>query len=109
MTPTKGYTDWPVTIALPFEHRCKDCVEYDPQFNITREAKWREMISDFLHGETIRSKRVIKSKPNFCFKHTKQVHPLAKEPCFEWCGSHEEWYPEIEATIIDGKLKVIFQ
>lgn len=105
----KGYTPWKIEIDLPFEHYCKGCVEFDPHFNILRDATLREKIGDFFYSHPIREKRVIESRPNWCSKHKKQVDPAAKEPCFIWTGSHEAWMPKITATIVDGKLKVVFK
>lgn len=104
----KGYTEVPITIDLPFEHSCKDCLEFAHHCDIVRDATKRELIGDFFGRVQIRQKRLIKSRPNWCMKHKKQVDPEAKEPCFIWTGSHEAWMPKITATIVDGKVKVVF-
>jgi len=102
-------TEVSITIELPFEHCCKDCLEFDPQFNIVRDATWREKLRDFFYSKPIGEKRVTESRPNWCGKLKKQVDPAAKEPCFIWTGSHEEWMPDITATIVNGKVKVVFE
>ena len=105
----KGYTEVPITIDLPFEHCCKACgnfcLEYRADF---KEVPFRKILSDVIHGKKVVLQIPQTIIPNYCDKHKKQVDPAAKEPCFIWTGSHEEWIPYIRASIVDGKVKVKF-
>lgn len=106
----KGYTEFPITINLPFEHSCKECndfcLEYRADF---KDVPLKKVVSDFLHGKKVTWEIPETIIPDYCDKQKKQVDPAAKEPCFIWTGSHEAWFPHIRASIVDGKLKVVFE
>lgn len=99
-----------IEIDLPFEHCCKDCnhfcLEYRTDF---KAVPLRQVISKWIHGKKVEWNRARTIVPNWCNKHKVRINPNAKESCFVWTGSHEEWIPDIEATIVDGTVKVIVE
>lgn len=103
-------TDVKVTIGLPFSYCCKQCdnfcLEYRTDF---KDVPLRKQLSDFIHGRKVVWEIPETVIPNYCDKLKKEVNPKAKESCFIWTGSYEAWFPDITATIIEGKVKVVFE
>lgn len=99
----------PITIELPFQHRCKDCTHFHREWKTYRAARTREILGDFFSRHPVNWERVVDIKPNLCRQLERQVDPEAQEKCFEWQGSHEEWLPEIHAKIVDEQVKVTFE
>lgn len=98
-----------VIIDLPFRHMCKNCDHFYMEYvSAKRKATRLEKFIDFLADNEIRKERTLVTIPYYCAKKKQVVVIDAKEPCFEWSGSHEEWLPDISACIKGGKIAVKF-
>lgn len=101
--------DVPITIDLPFEHYCKYCNYFTDRKVTTRHATFREVLHDAFKKDAVEWEKEVDAKLNWCYKFNKHVEPTVQELCFEWSGSHEEWLPNIEAKVVNGKIEVTFK